>query len=190
MSGSPADHPPHLGGELAVERLEPDDVVGERRLRPRQAPWHFLNFLPEPHGQRSFRPTFSKLAFTFGFGATGVATPPPPGEAGAAVEVPPRREDRVGAGERLVLVAEAPFRAVVGLLELLALLGGHLGMEEKRHDLFVDRSDQVLEHDRALVAVLDERVLLREPAQADAFAHVVHRLEVLAPARRRRSAAR
>ena len=34
----------------------------------------------------------------------------------------------------------------------------------------------------ALVAVLDERVLLRHPAQMDALAHVVHVLEVLAPA--------
>ena len=32
-------------------------------------------------------------------------------------------------------------------------------------------------------AVLDERILLRERAQVDALAHVVHRLEVLTPAR-------
>jgi hypothetical protein len=25
------------------------------------APWHFLNFLPEPHGQGSLRPTFSPV---------------------------------------------------------------------------------------------------------------------------------
>ncbi len=34
----------------------------------------------------------------------------------------------------------------------------------------------------AFVAVLDERVLLRHAAQVDALAHVVHVLEVLAPA--------
>ena len=34
----------------------------------------------------------------------------------------------------------------------------------------------------ALAAVLDERILLRERAQMDALAQVVHRLQVLAPA--------
>src|SRR5450759_4368011 len=28
------------------------------------APWHFLYFFPEPHGQGSFRPTFGPAAFT------------------------------------------------------------------------------------------------------------------------------
>ena len=67
-----------------------------------------------------------------------------------------------------------------GLLE--RVVGCHLGVEQQRHDLLVDRADQLFEHDRALVAVLDERVLLRHAAEVDALAHVVHRLEVLAPA--------
>jgi hypothetical protein len=37
-----------------------------------------LNFLPEPHQQGSLRPMFSISEFTFGFGATGVLTEPPP----------------------------------------------------------------------------------------------------------------
>ena len=33
-------------------------LSGEEGLRPEhQAPWHFLNFLPLPHGQGSLRPT-------------------------------------------------------------------------------------------------------------------------------------
>ena len=34
------------------------DSTGEEFFRPKhQAPWHFLNFLPLPHGQGSLRPT-------------------------------------------------------------------------------------------------------------------------------------
>src|SRR5262245_12402021 len=29
------------------------------------APWHFLNFLPEPHGHGSFRPTFDQSPVAF-----------------------------------------------------------------------------------------------------------------------------
>ena len=49
-------------------------------------------------------------------------------------------------------------------------------------DLLVDRAVELQEHDVALVAVLDERVLLGHAAQVDALAQVVHVLEVLAPA--------
>src|SRR4029077_11758492 len=38
------------------------------------APWHFLNFLPEPHQQGSFRPILSRSAVT----RCCVATAPPP----------------------------------------------------------------------------------------------------------------
>src|SRR6266516_2033079 len=43
------------------------------------APWHFLNFLPLPHGHGSFRPTPA-----LGFTAVAEAAPPAP-----AVEPPP-----------------------------------------------------------------------------------------------------
>ena len=68
-----------------ADRLEPDDAVGERWIGrveeghlADQAPWHFLYFLPEPHGHGSLRPTLSNSEFTFGRCATGVATEPPP----------------------------------------------------------------------------------------------------------------
>src|SRR3954463_15995020 len=43
------------------------------------APWHFLNFLPEPHGQGSFRPTVDQSTFA-GTGAwfSERVRPPPP----------------------------------------------------------------------------------------------------------------
>ena len=55
-------------------------------------------------------------------------------------------------------------------------------MEDRQHDLLANRAAELLEHDGALVAVLDERILLRHAAEVDALAHVVHPLEVLAPA--------
>src|SRR5438874_10465467 len=38
-----------------------------------QAPWHFLYFLPDPHGQGSLRPTFAPART--GFGASACAGP-------------------------------------------------------------------------------------------------------------------
>ncbi len=41
--------------------------VGRLLTKPRradQAPWHFLYFLPDPHGQGSLRPTFGWLRVT------------------------------------------------------------------------------------------------------------------------------
>ena len=55
-------------------------------------------------------------------------------------------------------------------------------MVEERDDLLADHAVQLLEHEVTFVAVLDERVLLGHAAQVDPLAHVVHALEVLAPA--------
>ena len=74
------EQPLEAGDVALVERLEPDRLVGEWRVGRRQAPWHFLNFLPEPHGQSSFRPTFSYAPATRCCGRwsvfTAVASPP------------------------------------------------------------------------------------------------------------------
>src|SRR3954454_12422434 len=89
-----------------------------------------------------------------------------------------RGEDRFGAGERLVLVAHRAVAAVRArrLLQLVrgTVVWGHLGVEEERHDLLADRAVQLEEHHVALVAVLDERVLLGHAAEMDPLAHVVH----------------
>ena len=55
-------------------------------------------------------------------------------------------------------------------------------MEEREDDLLPDRLPELLEEGMPLAAVLDERVLLRERAEVNALAEVVHRLQVLAPA--------
>jgi hypothetical protein len=57
---------PGGGGETALSP-EPRDRPVTRAPTPRKkrsffrgyAPWHFLNFLPLPHQQGSFRPSFS-----------------------------------------------------------------------------------------------------------------------------------
>src|SRR5688572_24831457 len=48
-----------------------------RTVSPNQAvaPWHFLNFLPEPHGHGSLRPTLAHLFDAAGFGAAGSPGP-------------------------------------------------------------------------------------------------------------------
>src|SRR5205823_9624561 len=87
------------------------------------------------------------------------------------------RCDRLGAGERLVLVGD---RAAVDSLrrlrplQLVDLLHLDLGVEERPHDLLANRTVQLLEQLVPLGGVLDERVLLRHPPQVDALAEVVH----------------
>ena len=81
LHGLIGDECEQFGVVARRDRLEPDDVVGERRIGRREAryaPWHFLYFLPEPHGHGSLRPTLSNSEFTFGRCATGVETAPPP----------------------------------------------------------------------------------------------------------------
>src|SRR5436305_982371 len=89
--------------------------------------------------------------------------------------------DRVRAGERLVLVLEVPVRAAVDGEGFLGDRRLELGVEQRQDDLLPDRAAQLLEPHVPLVAVLDERVLLRHSPQVDALAQVVHRVEVLTP---------
>src|SRR5438477_546058 len=75
--------------------------------------------------------------------------------------------DRLCTGGRLVCVLEI---AVLGLLrgfELGRLRRRDLRMEEGEDDLFADALTELLEHEVPFVAVLHERVLLRERAQVD-----------------------
>src|SRR5579862_4717438 len=97
-----------------------------------------------------------------------------------------RRDARGGADRRrallrFVLVTDAAVALRLLLELLLRLLGGQLGVEQMEDDLAADGAGQLDEHALALGGVLDERVLLRHRAEADALAQVVHVLEVLAP---------
>jgi hypothetical protein len=119
-----------------------------------------LNFLPDPHPARGGRGS--------------------------------RRGHGVRADERLVFVLKpaAVAAAVAGRLGderctaagIVRLGRLDLGVEEDGEHFLPDDAAELLEHDVALVPVLDERVLLGHGAQVDALAQVVHVLEVLAPA--------
>src|SRR5687767_1318642 len=90
--------------------------------------------------------------------------------------------DRARARRGLVLVREPAAVLLAGLLQHLRVLRRELRVEERADDLLADLEAELLEHPVAFAAVLDERVLLRERAEVDALAQVVHVLEVLAPA--------
>src|SRR5262245_46613275 len=92
------------------------------------------------------------------------------------------RRDRIGARQRLVLVREAAAVDVVRPAQLLRLLRLELRVEEEHQHLLADQAAELLEHRVPLGAVLDKRVLLREGAEVDTLAEVIHVLEVLAPA--------
>src|SRR5688572_12882408 len=71
----PLDRPPSLRFDRQRPSAPPYTTRGRRHWRPRAslssqetqscAPWHFLNFFPEPHGHGSLRPTL-------------LQSPPPP----------------------------------------------------------------------------------------------------------------
>src|SRR5437762_10259288 len=64
-------------------------IAAELTDRLRQAPWHFLYFLPEPHQQGSFRPTFSLSDLTIWRGPVATAPPPDIVEVATAPPAPP-----------------------------------------------------------------------------------------------------
>src|SRR5688500_12662794 len=97
-----------------------------------------------------------------------------------------RGADRVRAGDRIVLVREPAVPAAVRARRRrfeVGLLGPvDLDTKQVADDLVLDDRSELLEHLVALGAVLRERILLRHGAQVDPVAHVLHGLEVLAPA--------
>src|SRR3954471_19587283 len=98
--------------------------------------------------------------------------------AAAALVAVGRRGRRAGAA------GDAPARA--GLRAALAPavlpLDLDLDVEDEARELLPYRVDQPAEHLEAVVLVGDDRLDLREPAQVDALAQVVHVVQVLAPA--------
>ena len=91
--------------------------------------------------------------------------------------------DRVRAGQRGVLVGEPAVARRDFLCEhLRRVLRRQLGVEQRQHDLLADQAAELVEHHVTFGRVLDERVLLGHRAEMDSLAHVLHVLEVLAPA--------
>src|SRR6185437_16844757 len=72
---------------MAMPIAEESSCRRRRRRRPfpAQAPWHFLNFLPEPHQHGSLRPILSRSATVL----VAVATEPPPAKSPPAVTEAP-----------------------------------------------------------------------------------------------------
>ena len=52
-------HPPDIGAGWAYRSVSKSNRPGSRRQNRPHFRQHFLNRLPEPHGQRSFLPSFS-----------------------------------------------------------------------------------------------------------------------------------
>ncbi len=163
-------------------------------------PWQCLNFLPEPHGQGSLRPTLRPSRTTVS----------PPGDTGPAVGASAAAESagEAGAGRKPAARAAAcrrrAFRSAIAgddrlrrrVLRLqlarhlplaLALLlldlrfRAHLQARQQRHRVVLDAVEQRAEELERLALVLLLRVLLRVGAQVDALPQVIHRREVLAP---------
>ena len=65
---------------------------------------------------------------------------------------------------RVLQPAAVHSRGDLRALQLVGLFRSKLCMEQRQHDLFADLGAELLEHDVALVAVLDERILLRHGA--------------------------
>ena len=136
------------------------------------APWHFLYFLPLPHGHGSFRPTFGSSRRTVlmtssppvrsGLRLAGAALNTDGGVAAAA------QRDGRGAPRR------APGRRGV-------LRGDGAQPPEVAHHLLAHPVVHVLEEGVALLLVLDERIALAVAAQPDALLQVVEAVEVVLP---------
>ena len=125
------------------------------------APWQRLNFLPEPHGQGSLRPTLVATCTAWlRAGRLGTARAVAPRWPVVALVGPLSNAPRVGGGRRLLR---------------------HLQVIDGVDDLGADRRLQVVEHPRRLDLVFDQRVTLAVCPQADALAQVVDARQVLDP---------
>src|SRR5512145_1904646 len=71
----------------SVSVRDSDAVFSSMCQPPDPAPWHFLYFLPLPHGQGSFRPTFGSSRLTV------LITSSPPVRAGVGACLPAEDED-------------------------------------------------------------------------------------------------
>src|SRR5262249_21929622 len=149
----------------------PDLPPPETGGGPPSAPWHFLYFLPEPQGHGSLRPTFGSLRCTV---STFPSWPAVATGAARAVGVVALRRLASRTGGRGV-----GGRPLPRLGARFAL--GRLQAEEELDRLVLDALLHEREELEGLLLVLDERVPLTVPAQADAFLQVVDREEVVFP---------
>ena len=132
-----------------------------------QAPWHFLNFLPEPHQQGSLRPIL-------GPARAGSRAPPPFWPFPPAAPRPTGSVPATAARPSIDVARHG--RGVRGC----ALDGD---AEDRVGHVVADGRLELVEHPVRLDLELVQRVALRVGAQADAAPHVVDGGEVLDPQR-------
>ena len=138
-------------------------------------PWQCLNFLPEPHGQGSFRPTRPHVA---GFLGSRSATATP--------EAAARRAAPDGSARRAEEYSFSPLSRVE-MLKLhgrgrrLRLLEPHFDSRHLRNDGFMPLGDQLPEQLEGFRLVLVKRISLRHAAPADDLTQMIEGHEMLAP---------
>ena len=145
------------------------------------APWHCLNFLPDPHGHGALRGVFEKSSLTTvcclvtaGAGAASGGNSPSATAARAARSKPPTSSSSDDVVFRFCTAGAAGW--------LLLLVLDDLHVHHVLHEVLGDAGHHRAEHLEALTLPLDERVLLAHRPQVDAALEVVHLLEVLTPA--------
>ena len=143
--------------------------------------WHFLYFLPLPHGHGSLRPTRGPLR-------TAAPAPAPRPRRGRRAEAaaPAVRSgaaaDRAAEGLRLrVLRHHLARRARLRLEHLLGGLRLQLDAEEALHEVLAHLAEHRLEQRERFLLVLDQRIALAVGAQPDAALQVVELVQVVAP---------
>ena len=144
-------------------------------------PWHFLYFLPEPHGHGSLRPTLGRSRLTGAVVGPSPATCAPRRRARLRCLLLLRRRRRPLV---LVLVGDAALDRLA-LLRLERrdglLLALDLDAEQLGDDVLLDAVHHLGEQREAGLLVFLLRILLAVALEADAFTERVHRLEVLDP---------
>ena len=146
------------------------------------APWHSLNFLPDPHGHGALRGVFSKASLTtvvgllVGAGA-GAADG---GRSPSATAIARARSKPVSC--RRVVARRGLHVEHLRRVERRRFLLHDLDVHHVAHEVLGDRLHHRPEHLVALALPLGERVLLAHRPEVDALLEVVHLLEVLAPA--------
>ncbi len=156
-------------------------VLALRRVPVQVAPWHCLNFLPDPHGHGALRGVFEKSSFTMvcclvtaGAGAASGGSSPSATAARAARSKPPISSS----SDELVCRFWTAGACSAGC-RLLVLHDLHV--HHVLHEVLGDAGHHRPEHLEAFTLPLDERVLLTHRPQVDAALQVVHLLEVFTP---------
>ncbi len=179
-----------IARRLVEATLHVADVLGEvthdrgRGGRAVQvAPWHCLNFLPDPHGHGALRGVFEKSSLTTVCCFVGLLRPaaPPAGSSPSATAArAARSKPPVSSSSDELVCRFCTAGASAGGCSGVVL--DDLHVHHVLHEVLGDAGHHGAEHLEAFALPLDERILLAHRPQVDAALEVVHLLEVLTPA--------